>query len=95
SFDLPVDLETFQEDDFSLATIEFTAKRIGTSALVFTQVLLSDAAGLDLVADVDVGLIEVLAAQNLDHNVPEPSVLGLLLLGLGFIVSRVSFRRNA
>jgi hypothetical protein len=77
SLDLPSDLDTFQADAFTLATITFDTLGPGTSNLTLALNALGDPDGLPLAADLANGSIEV---QN--ASVPEPSTLLLTTIGL-------------
>jgi hypothetical protein len=77
SLDFPFDLDLFQRGNFTLARLTFNALAEGTSALDLANVLLGDANGDPLTADVTAGRVAV----------PEPSTVVLMsfgLVGLGF-----------
>lgn len=72
-FCLPPFLNDIQTDSFVLATLSFTALAVGTSDLVPTGAILSDAAGISL-ADPTIA--------SATFSISEPSALALLLAGL-------------
>lgn len=71
-------LEDLQTDSFVLATLDFTALGIGTSALGISINALSDGYGDALTADTQTGRVTVAAAAT----VPAPSTLLLMMAGL-------------
>ncbi|MFQ5777824.1 MAG: cohesin domain-containing protein [Terriglobia bacterium] len=74
SLDFPIDLDTLQADSFVLATLDFDAIGVGSSALTINLNALSDADGFPLVA----------GAGGANATVtPEPATLLLLASGLG------------
>jgi len=88
---LTIDLSS-QADAFQIATLNFSASSIGSSIIDFSNVLLSDAFGLELSAISHNAEITVIGNNPLT-SVPEPSTLFLLFSGLGLRVL-VSKRRR-
>lgn len=82
SLDLPWDLDDFQADSFTLATLTFDTLAVGTSSLDISINALGDAWGDPLSADVLSGSIS---------PIPEPSTMLLVSCGL---VGLVGFRRR-
>ncbi|MFQ5658070.1 MAG: PEP-CTERM sorting domain-containing protein [Candidatus Methylomirabilales bacterium] len=72
SLDFPGDLDTFQPGAFSLVTLTFDTKSIGTSPLELAVNSLGDAFGFLLAGTVESGKVDV---------VPEPGTF--LLMGVG------------
>jgi len=84
SLDSASDLDSLQAGSFTLATLDFTAVSLGSSALDATIHALGDAFGDRLVADVTPGSIS---------PIPEPSGLVTFLTGLIVVVG--AMRRSA
>jgi len=59
SLDLAGDLDALQASAFTLGTVSFKALRSGTSAMQFTSVLLSDAAGNAMAAELGRGSVSI------------------------------------
>ena len=78
SLDFSWDLQDFQLDTFTLATLEFSADAIGLTDLTITSAILGDEFGDAL------GYLASTGSICVDCNVavPEPGVLVLLTLGL-------------
>jgi hypothetical protein len=82
----PLELDALQPESFVLATLSFDAIALGTSLLALTQVVAGDAFGADLGATAGSGSITVTSSQT---PVPEPSLIGFLLMGaLGLALRR-------
>lgn len=84
SFDFPADLDALQPGSFTLARLSFDVLANGTSPLDLANVILGDAFGAPLAADVDPGSVT---------GVPEPGTITLFLMGglaLGFAVRRAA-----
>ena len=90
SLDDPFDLDTFQADSFTLATLTFDAVGAGTSTLEFSNVILGNALGHPLSVTTNQGMVTVEASDAVP--VPESSttfsLLALGLLGLGTVIRR-------
>jgi len=80
SFDLVADLNDLQAADFVLAKLTFDAIGAGMSSLTFLNVVLGDANGDPLTADLGTGGVTVESAAS--AAVPEPSSIILVALGL-------------
>ena len=79
SFDTVDDLNLFQADSFTLATLSFNALSVGTSLLSISNFILSDALGTtSLSAETGSANITVLPVVS----VPEPAMPLLLVIGL-------------
>ena len=78
SLDDAIDLDTLQEESFTLATISFGAIGVGTSPLGITINSLGDANGNPLMAATNGGTVTV----SQTTTVSEPSILLLLSAGL-------------
>ncbi len=82
SLDLPSDLDFFQADSFTLATLTFDVLSAGTGALDIAINALGDADGNPLLANVESASI---VSTGLLTPVPEPATLALISLGLAGI----------
>lgn len=78
SFDDPTDLNLLQSENFTLATLSFSALSSGTSSLGINVNALGDAFGDPLTAQ----LVGAQATVNQASPVPEPSGLALAMAGL-------------
>lgn len=89
SFDLPEDLDFFQADSFTLASITFSALGVGSTALDLSINVLGDSLGDLLTADtISNGTVRVTS------SVPEPSSMFLLGSGLvAFVGTRRWFKK--
>jgi len=89
SFDDEDDLNNYQDGSFPLATITFSAIGVGTSMLSVdpATILLGDAAGNTLTADLTGGSVSVSSVSP----VPEPTTC--LLMGAG-LASLIGLRRK-
>jgi hypothetical protein len=86
SFDLPSELDAFQADSFTLATLTFDALSAGTSFLGIPFMILGDSFGSPLAASSIAGT----ATVSPTATVPEPGTIVLLVLGLfGMAASRL------
>jgi len=84
SFDSPSDLDTLQPGSFTLARLSFDVLANGTSPLDLANVILGDAFGAPLAADVDPGSVT---------GVPEPGTITLFLMGS--VALGMAWRRKA
>jgi len=84
SFDFPADLDFFQPGSFALARLSFDVLANGTSPLDLANVILGDAFGAPLAADVDPGSVT---------GVPEPGTITLFLMGS--VALGMAWRRKA
>lgn len=78
SFDDPADLNMLQAENFTLATLSFTALTAGTSSLSINVNAIGDALGDPLTANV----LDARATVNQASPVPEPNGLALAIAGL-------------
>lgn len=78
SFDDPADLNSLQAENFTLATLSFTALTAGTSSLSINVNTIGDALGDPLTADV----VDARATVNQTNPIPEPNGLALAIAGL-------------
>jgi len=86
SLDFPWDLDDFQADSFTLATLTFDTLAVGTSSLDIFVNALGGAWGDSLTADVQSGSIS---------PVPEPATILLIgtgLFGLGYLKRKKRIR---
>lgn len=87
SYDFPSDLDAFQADAFTMATVTFDTLATGTSNLVLSLNTLGDANGDPLPATLENGRVTV----NAPNEAPEPVTFGLVALGLiGLVLRRGS-----
>lgn len=91
SLDLPDDLNTYQADSFTLATLTFGTLAIGTSPLEFIEAILGDENGDPLILDggIENGSITATAP------IPEPATLLLFasgLTGMGYLGKKKLFK---
>lgn len=86
SFLLDDELDAVQPDSFVLATLSFDAVGLGTSSLVFSDVILGDAFGDPLSSVTSTGSVTVTA-------IPVPATAWLLLPGLLGVFLRTRVRR--
>jgi hypothetical protein len=86
SFDLPFDLDALQANSFTLARITFGAIQAGTSTFSVIVNALSDAHADPL--NFTTQDIQITVSGNTATPIAEPSQWLLLMLALGFIVSR-------
>jgi len=84
SFDSPFDLDTLQPGSFTLARLTFDVLAIGTSPLDLANVILGDALGAPLVADIAAGSVT---------GIPEPGTITLFLMGS--VALGMAWRRTA
>lgn len=83
SFDLSSDLDSFQAESFTLATLNFDALSAGTSSLAISINALGDALGVTMVADSRNGSVTPAdLSNNPTPTVPEPSSLLLITIGI-------------
>lgn len=88
SLDWPQDLDDFQVDSFTLATLTFNTIGEGTSNLDLNNVILGDAFGAPLTAEIVNSSVTVIPRTV--PSVPEPTTtIGLLLLGVMVITRQV------
>jgi hypothetical protein len=83
SLDAPDTLNAFQADSFILATFLFDTLSPGQSILSVNRLVLADAFGSRLVADIQSGHI-IVAAPN---AIPAPSSLALLAVGMVMLMA--------
>ena len=88
SFDIPSDLDDFQADGFTLATLNFNSLDVGTSPLILSIFDLGDALGDPLTADVENSSVTVSSQPT---SIPEPS---FSLLGFFVISSLIGLREK-
>jgi len=83
SLDMPDVLNDFQADSFVLATFLFDTLSPGRSTLSVNRLVLADAFGDRLIADIQSGHITV-GAPN---AIPAPSSLALLVVGMAMLMA--------
>lgn len=84
SFDPAADLNDLQPGSFTLARLTFDVLAIGTSPLDLANVILGDALGAPLVADIAAGSVT---------GIPEPGTITLFLMGS--VALGMAWRRTA
>ncbi len=87
SFDLAVDLEDFQADEFTIASFSFSTLSTGTSGLGLSVNSIGDSWGISLITDT----INLNSANVTVAPVPEPATF--LLFGAG-VAGLATFRRR-
>lgn len=85
SFLFDFELDALQPETFSLATLNFTGQAVGTSALTFGDVDLSDAVGNTLSPTLNTGSIQV---DPRETPMPIPATLALVLPFALFLARR-------
>ncbi|MGD9576767.1 MAG: PEP-CTERM sorting domain-containing protein [Syntrophorhabdus sp.] len=82
---------SFQDDSFVLATLSFTGIGVGTSSLLFDNIIISDAQGSDICTVPSFGIVKV----NPVDPVPEPATMVLLGAGIvGLVGSRIRRKKK-
>lgn len=81
SLDLASDLNVLQSPAFTLATLTFDTLAIGSTALVVSNTILSNAVGDPLFAEISGGRVNVVP-----QNIPMPLPGSFALIALGLIV---------
>jgi hypothetical protein len=76
----PTELDTLQPGEFTLATLTFRALGLGNSQLNFANVILGDANGDPLTANLFGASLEVIQAST---TIPEPSSVPAVLIAAG------------
>jgi hypothetical protein len=89
SFLSGLELDALQPDPFLLATLSFEAVGLGTSSLLFSEVILGDAFGDPLTAASSTGSVTVTGG-----SVPAPGTAWLLAPGLLFLLWKRSRRAS-
>ena len=91
SLDLADDLNDFQPDTFTLATLSFNTLADGDSLIDISNIILGDADGKSLEATTVVGASVTVTGQV--NPVPEPASAALLVFGLlGLLLTRRAVR---
>lgn len=82
SFDSPTDLDSLQTDQFTLASITFTALAAGSNSFKLRANSFGDSSGNLLNIDLRQPLTMDVSSSTQPQPIPEPTTLGLVLAGV-------------